>query len=183
MNFKNVQNIIGAILITVAAVSSSALCARGSIAVYNNSYYKVKLLMTTQSLAQVKDNKYSYTEAYLDAAPKNQDGTLQLHAPDANYPVGSNVPIGTVANVPFADTAKDFYIQIFDAIGRSIMYINVGSTLGTVVDNDPNRAIYIYSNVNAAGVSIPNVGGSVFYWDSAHPLDKPAIQYFPAAAA
>lgn len=183
MYSKSIQNIVGTILIAIVAISSS-IFAGGSINVYNNSYYKVKFVVTTQNATQAAATPPAFSYVTVDLAPAPMDGTglLQMHAVDANYITGSNVPLGTIANVAFVDTAKDFDIQILDISGKVIKQINLGKTLGTVVDTDLARAVYIYSNINSAGVSMPNSGGAVYYWDAAHPLTNPAIQTFAATA-
>ena len=173
MDIKNMQNIIGKILIVFVAASSS-LYAGGSILVYNNSFYKVNFVVTTQNGSAPAE----YIQAALVPAPTNQDGTLQTHPADTNYSAGSNVPLGTVSNVVFTDPAKNFDLQIIDATGVVVKQINVGSSLGAVVDTDPARAVYIYSNVNNAGVAVSNVGGAVYFWDVAHSLASPAVQTF-----
>jgi hypothetical protein len=175
MYSKNTQNIVGAILIAVVAISSS-IFAGGSILVYNNSFYNINFVVTTQSLAQgaINPNSYNYVQAAIVPAPTNSDGTLKMHATDANYVTGSNVPLGTISN-----------IQILDNSGNVISQMNLGTSLGSVVDTDPTRAVYIYSNVTKdTGVALPNAGGIVSFWDAAHALSKPSIQKFsPVTAA
>jgi hypothetical protein len=186
MYSKNTQNIVGAILIAVVAISSS-IFAGGSILVYNNSFYNINFVVTTQSLAQgaINPNSYNYVQAAIVPAPTNSDGTLKMHATDANYVTGSNVPLGTISNVMFLDPAVDFDIQILDNSGNVISQMNLGTSLGSVVDTDPTRAVYIYSNVTKdTGVALPNAGGIVSFWDAAHALSKPSIQKFsPVTAA
>ena len=185
MYSKNIQNIVGMILIAIAAISSSVFASAsttgGSIMVYNNSLYKIKVIVTTQTAAQAAANPTTTGMSALlfDAAPMNADGTLVVHPTDTNYLTGSNVPQGTVSEVKFTDPAKDFDIAIMDATGTNILTtINVGKTLGTVVDNDPARAVYIYSNVDSASNPVANSGGVVYFWDAAHLLTTPSQQSF-----
>jgi hypothetical protein len=182
MNLKNMLILLKFILAFIYT-DSSFIYAAGSIVVYNYSFYKINVVVTTQNATQGLANPpvFSYVQATLAPAPTNQDGTLQMHPTDINYPANSNVPLGTVSNVIFSDPAKNFDIQILDASGKVIKQINVGTTLGTVVDTDLSRAVYIYSNTNNKNVSLPNIGGAVYFWDSAHPLTNPSIQTFPPA--
>ncbi len=179
MFFKNIQKIVGAIIIITI---SSPIFADGSIVVYNNSLYKVNLVVTTQSEAQAaaKPPVNSYLQALFSAAPTNADGTLVMHPASQNYVAGSNVPMGVVSNVLFNDTAKDFNLQILDTAGNLIQQINIGTTLGTVVDTDSSRSVYIYSNVDSSGVTVPDSGGAVYVWDKDHSLDNPLVQTFSA---
>lgn len=183
MYSKNIHNMVGTILIAVVAISSS-IFAGGSISVYNYSYYKVNFVVTTQNTTQAAaiPPTYSYVQMPLVSAPTDAAGLLQMHPTDANYAANSNVPLGTVANVTFTDTAKDFDIQIYDTSGKLVKQINLGKTLGTVVDNDASRAVYIYSNINSVGLTMSNSGGAVYYWDAAHPIANPSIQTFTSAA-
>jgi len=105
-----------------------------------------------------------------------------MHPADNYYAAGSKVPMGVVSNVIFNDTAKDFNLQILDNAGNLVKQINIGSTLGAVVDTDPARSVYIYSNVNSSGSAVPDAGGAVYYWGQAHPLNNPSIQTFTAGA-
>jgi len=181
MYSKNIQNVVGVIVIAVAAISSS-IFADGSIMVYNNSLYKVNVVVTTQNATQAAATpaEFSYiaTTPPMVAAPTNADGTLVVHPTDTNYAAGSNVPMGTVSNVLFTDSVKDFNLQVLDTAGAVVTQINVGTTLGTVVDADPARAVYIYSNVDAAGNTVANSGVSVYFWDAQHSLATPSVQTF-----
>ena len=181
MYSKNMQNVVGVILIAVVAITSSTF-ADGSIMVYNNSLYTVNVVVTTQNATQATANpaEFSYiaTTPPMVAAPTNTDGTLVVHPTDTNYAAGSNVPMGSVSNVLFTDAAKDFDLQIFDSAGAKVTQINVGATLGTVVDKDPVRAVYIYSNVDSTGATVVNSGVSVYFWDATHSLATPSVQTF-----
>ncbi|MBV8661019.1 MAG: hypothetical protein JO129_02655 [Candidatus Dependentiae bacterium] len=180
MNLKNnIHNIIRLIFTSIIITASSLYPSGGSFLVYNNSYYTVNFIVTTQSGNQAPQ----YVQAKIASAPINADGTLTVHPTDSNYVAGSNVPMGTVSNVVFANPAQDFNIQILDASGNVIKQINVGSSLGTVVNSDAARAVYIYSNLNNSGIITPAIGGAVFYWDATHPLNNPAVQAFPATAS
>lgn len=166
----------------ISGIMPTAMLADGSILVYNNSLYNLNVVVTTQTTAQAGQDAstYKYVQGAIAPAPVNADGTLVVHAVDANYPAGSNVPMGTVSNVAFTDNAIDFDIQILDAAGgRVVKQINVGKTLGTVVNSDPARMVYVYSNILAdSGKPVPNSGGQVVYWDAAHAINSPSVQTF-----
>jgi hypothetical protein len=173
MYSKNLQNFIATILIAVTAIGSSVFASGGSIMVYNNSLYKINVIVTPQNSTK------PLVQASLESAPINSDGTLVMHPTDANYLADSNVPMGTVSNILFRDSASDFDIAIMDAAGTNILTtINVGKTLGTVVDNDPARAVYVYSNLDSTGKTVANSGASVYFWDANHSLTNPAVQTF-----
>lgn len=171
MHCKNIYHYFGFIFIAISSIAQ----AQGSILIYNNSLYQIKCIVTTQN-----NNVPSYSQTVIACAPTLSDGSLQLHPVDTNYIPGSNVPVGTIANVQFSDPAKDFDIQILDTMGKVIKQINIGTSLGQVVDNDPARVVYVYNNLDNAGVVSPNNGGAVFFWDSAHSLQSPSAQPFPA---
>ncbi|MDP3788444.1 MAG: hypothetical protein Q8Q60_03985 [Candidatus Chromulinivorax sp.] len=173
MNFKNIQNIIGIMFIVVVVIPLSVF-ADGSILVYNNSLYKLNFVVTTESAIP-------FVQASIVPAQKNPDGSLAMHPIDTIYVEGSNVPLGTIANVMFPGTAVDFDVQILDASDNIISQINLGTSLGVVVDSDPARVIYVYNNVTSdTGVSVPNSGGVVVLWDATHSLNNPSVQTFPA---
>ncbi len=156
-------------MLSMLSVVGLNLCA-GSLNVYNYSHYKIQVVITKNDAQGTKIG------STLAAAPKNADGSLQIHPVDTQYVAGSNVPMGTVAAVAFDGSAKDFDIQILKDDNSVLKTINVGTSLGTVVDTDDKRAVYIYSNDN-----LPNKGGAVFYWDSAkYPLQSPSAQAFAA---
>lgn len=178
MNSITMQKIYLFGSLTMAYVSS-CISAQGSILVYNNSLYTVKCIVTNQDA----HNKIFYTQATLAAAPTNSDGSLQVHPVDEHYTADSHVPVGTVANVTFEHTPLNFDLQILDAAGKVVQQINIGSSLGKIVDNDPLRAVYIYSNLNSAGIPIPHGGGTIVYWDAAHPLEHPFVKNFVAKGA
>ncbi len=184
MYSKNIHNIITTILVAVAVTSS--IFADGSIMVYNNSLYSLNFVVTTQSDAQkaADPNSYSYVQAAIAPTPMNPDGTVAMHAVDANYVAGSNVPLGTISNVLFTDNAIDFDVQVLDASGKIVSQINLGKSLGAVVNTDPARFVYVYSNVTPdTGVSVPNSGGEVVFWDVTHPTNSPSVQTFSGVAA
>ena len=106
---KNIKNKLKAI-ITLQFISSSLIQATGSILLYNNSLYKVRLVIITKNSSGA--NQTSNVD--FDPAPINGDGSLKTQTDTKYYAPNLNVPIGTVKLVQFADTLVDFKIQILD---------------------------------------------------------------------
>lgn len=165
VNIIKLQTCFGLLLTTLT------LQGDGSFVVLNNSLYTIKFIATVQNSGTTL-----YTQATIAPAPINSDGSLQIHPKDNYYADGSNVPVGTLGKIPFTGTAQNFDLQILDATGAVIKQINIGSTLGAVVDNDPARIVYIYNNVDSAGKTVANQGGAVYFWDANH--TAPVIQTF-----
>lgn len=164
-------------LLFMIIMSQVMMKADGSFTVINNSLYQIKFIATVTN-SNTNSNMTLYTQALIPSAPTNTDGTLQIHPTDSNYSAGSNVPVGTVANIEFQGSAQDFNIQILNAQGAVIKQINVGTTLGPVVDNDPSRVVYIYNNIDKNGKAVANAGGSLYFWDANHSLQQPWVSNF-----
>ena len=145
----------------------------GSFLLLNNSLYKIKFVATVVQLGGTT----AYQGQEVNPAP-NDNGVIRNHPADAHYPAGSNVPVGTFVNISFTGRAKDFDLEILDAQNQRVAIINVGATLGPVVDTDPARIVYVYNNVDSSGKPVGNKGGAVYFWDKNHPLQSPKVQTF-----
>ena len=148
--------------------ATAMLKGDGSFVLLNKSLYTIKMIVTAQNAGAT-----TYTQATIPSAPTNSDGTLQIHPTDTYYVAGSNVPVGTLANVVFQGAAQNFDLQILDGKGNILKQINVGSTLGAVVNTDPARVVYVYNNVDSNGNAVANKGGAVYFWDMNHSLQQP----------
>lgn len=144
----------------------------GSFVIYNNSLYQLEFIVTVQINGQT-----SYISAKIAPAPVNSDGSLQTQPVNAIYIQGSNVPVGTVVQIPFQGIPIDFNLKILNTTGQLIKLVNVGASLGSVVATDLARDLYVYSNVDLRGNPVANSGGACYYWDSAHA--NPVVQTFP----
>ena len=184
MDIKNMRKTASYFLI-IALGFSSTIYAEGSLLVYNYSFYQARIILYTQTTDQSASGTYSNPAGTLESAPMSDDGSLKMHPVSESYVEGSNVPLGSVGEIEFCEeggvdqepingcTAKHYLLQILkdgSVVG--------GLTLPTQGDNDPDRVVYVYSNMNAEGIYVPNVGGSVYLWDAQYPLNDPSIQTF-----
>jgi len=174
MYSKNImRGFIVGMLAGLGLVLQAQELSEGSLLVYNNSHYKINIIITVK-----QEGGLTYVQQVINPAPKNADGSLQVHPVNEVYIQDSHVPLGNVYNVKFTGPAQDFHMQIYNDKGDIIHQLNIGASIDTVTDVDTDRAVYIYSIDNK-----PNTGGAVFFWNKKHPLHDPHVQEFSAQSS
>jgi hypothetical protein len=173
MKFKNRG--FRSCIVFFAMIMGKNIFADGSFFIYNNSLYSLKLVVTT---TDTFGNEITSQSPVIAPAPTNQNGTLQIHGDDSYYAASASVPVGTFNEVKFVGSAKDFNVQILNSADTVVSQINVGKTVGAVIDNDSARVVYVYSNVDSNGQAVANSGGAVYYWDRNLTLQSPMVQVF-----